>query len=277
MKSNDDGLRLLLSKIYEERGFDFRQYNTNMLERRLARRLSTTGAKTYQEYARVLDVDSSEYEKLFDGLTINVSHFFRDPLVFELLYKVVLPEMIAYKAQHGDTYIRTWSAGCAQGEEPYSVAILLTELLGEQLNDYHVTIYATDIDRNALDKAKIGEYQESGVLEVKKGFLDKYFSHNRSYKIKESIKELVDFSFHDLASEKFIAPPRSVFANFDLILCRNVLIYFTRELQRKVLSNLEAALNKGGYLVLGETETLPMNMQKDFICKDGMCKIYQKL
>ncbi|MFO0794097.1 MAG: protein-glutamate O-methyltransferase CheR [Candidatus Brocadiaceae bacterium] len=277
MKSDGYGLKHLLLKIYEERGFDFRQYNTDMLERRLTRRLSTTGAKTYQEYARVLDVDANEYEKLFGDLLINVSHFFRDPLVFEFLFKVVLPEMIAYKTQHSDTYIRTWSAGCAQGEEPYSVAILLTELLGWQLKDYHVTIYATDIDHDALNTAKIGEYQESSVLEVKKGFLDKYFSHNGNYKIKESIKGLVDFSFHDLTSEKFIAPPRSVFANFDLILCRNTLIYFSKGLQRKVLGNLKTVLNKRGYLVLGEAETLPMDMQRDFICKDGMCKIYQKL
>ena len=277
MKSDNDGLRQLPTKIYEERGVDFRQYNTDMLRRRLARRLSTTGAKTYLEYTRTLDVDANEYEKLFDDLFINVSHFFRDPLAFELLYKVVLPEMIAYKAQHGETYIRTWSAGCAQGEEPYSVAILLSELLGEQLKDYRVTIYATDIDRNALNKAKIGEYQESSVLEVKKRFMDKYFSHNGNYKIRGSIKELVDFSFHDLTSEKFIAPPRSVFANFDLILCRNALIYFSRELQRKVLSHLETVLNKRGYLVLGEAETLPIDMQKDFTCRECMCKIYQKL
>jgi chemotaxis methyl-accepting protein methylase len=276
MYPDDVDLKNLLQKIFEARGFDFREYSKDMLKRQLDRRLSATSAQTYQDYAKILDSHPEEYKKLFDDLTVNVSCFFRDPLAFEVLYKVILPKIIALKEQSMDKIIRVWSAGCAQGEEAYSTAILLSEILGKKLKDYHIVIYATDIDSDALNKAQIGEYAEDHILEVKKGFLDKYFYHNGGYRINENIKKLVDFGFHDLTSEKTIVPPQSVFANFDLILCRNVLIYFSKELQKKVLANFKTALNEKGYLVLGETETLIGDMQMEFVCVDSLSKIYQK-
>lgn len=276
MPTDDKDLQQLLQKVFEERGFDFRQYKISMLKRRLARRLTATRSESYQDYAEILDAHPEEYKKLFDDLTINVSRFFRNPLTFELLYKVVLPDIIEYKQASMDNMIRIWSAGCANGEEPYSIAILLTELLGKQLKNYNTTIYATDIDTDALDSTKSGEYSEDSVVEVKKGILDKYFHFDGNYRIKDNVKELVDFSYHDLTSEKFIAPAKSVFVNFDLILCRNVLIYFSRTLQDKVFNNFTNDLNKKGYLVLGETETLPDDFKSDFVCVDSLSKIYQK-
>lgn len=256
----------------------------SMLKRRLERRLTATrsparigsGGEAYLDYARFLDSHPEEYKKLFDDLTINVSRFFRNPLTFELIYKVVLPDMIEYKQRSMDNMIRIWSTGCADGEEPYSIAILLAELLGKQLKNYNITIYATDIDTDALDNAKTGIYSEDCVVEVKKGLLDKYFHFDGNYRIKEDVKELVDFSYHDLTSEKFIAPTKSVFINFDLILCRNVLIYFSRTLQNKVFNNFTHDLNKNGYLILGEAETLPDDFKSDFVCGDNLSKIYQR-
>ncbi len=276
MGNNCKDIKQLLQKIFEERGFDFRQYKTSMLKRRLARRLTTTGSGTYLDYARRLDTNPEEYKKLFDDLTINVSHFFRNPLTFELLHKVVLPEMIEYKQRSMDNTIRIWSAGCAHGEEPYSIAILLIELLGKNLKNYNITIYATDIDTDALENAKNGKYSDDSVVEVKKGLLDRYFHCDGNYRIKEQVKELVDFSYHDLTSEKSIAPINSVFANFDLILCRNVLIYFSRALQDKVFNKFTKNLNKNGYLVLGEAETRSDDMKNNFVCVDSLNKIYQK-
>lgn len=276
MNNNDKDLKQLLEKVFEERGFDFRQYKTSLLKRRLERRLTATGSASYQNYAGILDAHPEEYNKLFDDLTINVSHFFRNPLTFEFIYKVVLPEIIEFKQRSMDNMIRIWSAGCAHGEEPYSTAILLLELLGEKWKNYNITIYATDIDTKALDNAKIGKYSEESVVEVKKGILDRYFHFDGDYRIKEHVKELVDFSYHDLTSEKFIAPTKSVFINFDLILCRNVLIYFSIPLQKKVFSNFKNDLNKNGYLVLGEAGTLPDYLKSDFVCIDNLSRIYQK-
>lgn len=277
MHDHDEELKQLLQKVFEERSLDFRAYNKTMLRRRLARRLLALGTESYQEYTKTLNTHPEEYKELFDSLIISVSHFFRNPLTFEFLYQVVLPEMITHKEQSRDALIRVWSAGCAHGEEPYSVAILLAELLGERLKDYLVTIYATDIDTDALNKAKVGKYTEDSILEVKTGFLNKYFHYkNGSYQIGEDIKALVDFSFHDLTSEKVVVPSQSVFTNFDLVLCRNVLIYFNRELQKRVINNLKTVLNEKGYLVLGEAETLSDDAHSSFICRDGLCKIYQK-
>ena len=276
MPTNDKDLQQLLQKVFEERGFDFRQYKTSMLKRRMERRLTATGSEAYLDYARFLDSHHEEYNKLFDDLTINVSRFFRNPLTFELIYKVVLPDMIEYKQKSMDNMMRIWSAGCANGEEPYSIAILLLELLGEKWKNYNITIFATDIDTDALDNAKTGIYSEESVAEVKKGLLDKYFHFDGNYRIKEYVKEMVDFSYHDLTSEKFIAPTKSVFVNFDLILCRNVLIYFSRTLQDKVFSNFKKDLNKKGYLILGEAGTLPDDFKSDFVCVDSLSKIYQR-
>lgn len=277
MHDHDEELKQLLQKVFEERGLDFRAYNKTMVRRRLTRRLLALRTESYKEYARILDTYPDEYKELFDSLIISVSHFFRNPLMFEFLYQVILPEMITHKEQSRDTMIRVWSAGCAHGEEPYSVAILLAELLGERLKNYRITIYATDIDADAINKAKMGKYAEDSIFEVKKGFLNKYFHHKSgSYQIVSDIKALVDFSFHDLTSEKVVVPPQSVFANFDLVLCRNVLIYFNRELQKRVINNLEIVLDKKGYLVLGEAETLTVDVQSGFICRNDLCKIYQK-
>ncbi len=277
MNTDDKDLKNLLQKVFEERGFDFRHYHRDMLKRQIARRLSATKAQSYQDYEKILGSHPEEYKELFDDLTIKVSCFFRNPLTFEFLYKTVLPKIVAIKEQLQDTIIRVWSAGCAQGEEPYSVAILLTEVLGKRLKDYHIAIYGTDINSDTLTKAENGEYTEDQVLEVKKGFLDKYFYHNGVYRIKEDIKALVNFGLHDLTSEKTIVPPQSVFANFDLILCRNVLIYFSKNLQKKVINNFKTALNEKGYLVLGESEMLMDSMQMGFVCIDSLCKIYQKV
>lgn len=276
MDNDDKDLIQLLERVFEKRGFDFRQYKTSMLKRRLERRLTATGSASYRDYAGILDANPEEYNKLFDDLIINVSHFFRNPLTYELIYKVVLPSMIEYKQSSMDNMIRIWSAGCAHGEEPYSIAILLIELLGKQIKNYNITIYATDIDTDALDNARTGKYSEESVVEVKKGIMDRYFHFDENYIIKENVKELVDFSYHDLTSEKFIAPAKSVFTNFDLILCRNVLIYFSKPLQQKVFSNFENNLNRNGYLILGEAETLPDDFKSDFVCADKFSKIYQK-
>lgn len=277
MHDHDEELKQLLHKVFEERGLDFRAYNKTMLRRRLARRLLALKTESYREYARMLDTHPEEYKELFDSLTISVSHFFRNPLTFEFLYQVILPEMITHKEQSRDAMIRVWSAGCAHGEEPYSVAILLAELLGERLKDYRVTIYATDIDTDALGMAKMGEYAEDSILEVKKGFLNKYFHHkNGKYQVGADIKTLIDFGFHDLTSEKVVVPSQSVFTNFDLILCRNVLIYFNRELQKRVINNLKTALDERGYLILGEAETLATDAYSGFICRNDLCKVYQK-
>ncbi len=219
---------------------------------------------------KILDSDTLEYNKLMDCLTINVTQFFRDPATFEALEKAVLPQLVSDKQNRKGKVIRMWSAGCASGEEPFSIAILLNEVLRNERYDIIVSIYATDIDEKILKKAEMGEYDDLSMEKVKREYIDRYFTYSGRYKVKDEIKRSVRFKRHDLISEKALT-------QLDLILCRNVLIYFSRNLQEKLFAQFHQGLNKGGYLVIGKTETLAMEAMKMFKAVDVRERIYQKL
>ncbi len=154
MFSEEQQFIALKAKILKDRGLDCTQYKPNYLKRRLAVRMRAHRVESYREYMKILDSDTLEYNKLMDCLTINVTQFFRDPATFEVLEKVVLPQLVSDKQNRKGRVIRAWSAGCASGEEPFSLAILLSEVLGNKLRDFTVSIYATDIDYLYADKAK---------------------------------------------------------------------------------------------------------------------------
>jgi len=260
----------LKAKILKDRGLDFGQYKPNYLKRRIAVRMRAHGVESYREYMKILDSDTLEYNKLMDCLTINVTQFFRDPATFEALEKVVLPQLVSDKQNRKSRVIRAWSAGCASGEEPFSLAILLSEVLGNKLRDFTVSIYATDIDEESLKKAERGEYEGLSMEGLKKEYLDRYFTYAGRYKIKDEIKRSVRFKRHDLISEKALT-------HFDIILCRNALIYFSRDMQEKLFTQFHQGLNKEGYLVIGKTETLTVEAMKMFRAVDVRERIYQKL
>jgi len=263
------GFVALLDKVQRERGFDCRQYKVNFLKRRLAVRLRARGVESYREYARLLDVE--EYGKLFEALTINLSYFLRDRTVFEALRDKVLKPLIQEKARLGSRLIRVWSAGCASGEEPYSVAILLSELLGADLENWRISIRATDLDAGALEKARRGVYSEFSFRGADPDYQGRYFApfSDREYSLKPTIKALVKFEQHDLLADP---PPRRL----DLILCRNVLIYFSRQQQERLFSIFHEALNERGYLVTGKTEILSPFASKLFEPLDWREHIYVK-
>ena len=232
-----------------ERGLDLSQHRDKCLKRRIAVRLRATRASTYLEYLNILKRDPSEYERLLDALTINVTGFFRDKTAYRIIEETVIPELILAKKSRGKRVIRIWSAGCASGEEPYSVAILFHKVLGERIGDYLISIHGTDIDEKVLEKAKRAEY-ETGVLSgVERNILIKYFNCNQRYYLRDEIKGMVKFKRHDLIADRPLG-------HLDMILCRNVLIYFTRDLQTKLFEKFYEGLNRGGYLILGKVEGL---------------------
>jgi chemotaxis protein methyltransferase CheR len=159
-----------------------------------------------------------EYDRLFDAFTINVTNFFRDKSVYRIIKKTVIPELVSSKKKQGKKIIRVWSAGCASGEEPYSMAILFHQILGKRIGDYLISIYATDIDEKVIEKAIRGEYNAGAVSEVDEKILRQYFKRNLKYGLKEEIRQMVRFKRHDLISDRPLA-------HLDIILCRNVLIY----------------------------------------------------
>jgi len=199
---------------------------------------------------------------------INVTEFFRDPALFSLLEQRVLPEVIAQAKQQGAA-LRLWSAGCATGEEPYTLALLVAEALGEHLSALDVRIFATDVDDEAVAFARRALYPAAALTHVPPMLLERYFlPEDGHYRVTKRVRSLMVFGQHDLGQS---APFRQI----DLVLCRNVLIYFTPDLQRRALELFAYALREDGYLALGKAETVdPLDAY--FTVADGPHKLYQR-
>jgi two-component system CheB/CheR fusion protein len=259
-------LDALLEKVYHNSGYDFRHYKRGTVTRRLQRRLYATGAGTYLGYMQFLDTHPEEYHRLADDLIIKVSSFFRSPYTFQQVARLVLPELV--KRNRGQ--LRIWSTACARGEEPYSIAILLSDFLGNRRRDFDISIYATDISRQALRDAQAGIYKNiDGLADT---ILDNYFTRcGYGYAVSDDIRQMVKFSYFDLVSTT--TPP---FVNTDCIFCCNVLIYLQKQLQERVLGMLYNSLATPGHLILGEVETPTDSMRGRLDCLDTKAKIYRK-
>lgn len=236
-----------MEKVYRERGFDFREYKETTLSRRLERRLHAQSVKTYAAYGRILDQDPAEYDKLFNDLTIKVTSFFRDEVAFKALAEVVLPTLIKRRIEKNKD-LRVWSAGCATGQESYSIAMLLMEMLGMKVDSKRISVLATDVDPQALARAKEGIFPCAEVEAVRSAWRRRYFiSRDDCFRAKPALKQLVTFRVHNLVNE---AP----YKDLDLVVCRNVLIYFSLPLQMQVLRDFYNGLRRGGFLLLGKAE-----------------------
>ena len=271
-ESNTDALELLLDKVHQDGGHDFRDYKRGTVIRRLEGRLYATGTKSYFDYMQFLDTHPEEYERLAYYLTIAVSGFFRSHCTFEQVAKLALPELVSHKVSQGKHSLRFWSTACARGEEPYSIAIMLAELLRDKPGDFDIQIYATDINRQALKEAQAGVYSLKDIENLPRGILENYFArYNQGYVIRTDIRRMVNFSYFDLTSTT--TPP---FTDLDCIFCCNLLIYLQKQLQERLLSMLYDALAAPGYLILGEVETLPSNLRERLSYLDAKAKIYKK-
>jgi len=265
-------LNLLLEKVYRDGGHDFREYRCGTVTRRLQRRLHATGARTYQEYMEFMESHPQEYERLAEDLTIKVSSFFRSPYTFQQVARLVLPELVSDERKRRKNSLRFWSTACTRGEEPYSVAIMLAEFLGDRLRDFNISIYATDISRHSLQEAQSGQYSLKDIEALPSAILENYFNRKGgNYVIGSNIRRMVNFSYFDLVSSGTLP-----FMNLDGIFCCNVLIYLKKQLQERVLSMLYNSLAVPGYLILGEVETLPDSLRGELECLDAKAKIYKK-
>ncbi|MFH0772416.1 MAG: protein-glutamate O-methyltransferase CheR [Candidatus Omnitrophota bacterium] len=267
---SETDFKFLLDKIQRNKGADFSLYRTATLKRRIDSRMRTTGCLDYSDYIIYLNKNPEEYDNLISAITINVTEFFRNPETFTILEKKVIPEIIRSKKERGRKVIRAWSAGTSNGEEAYSLAVLFLEALKENIADFDVVVYGTDVDPACIEKGKAGIYTALSIKEIDKERLAKYFNKNEeSYEINDNVKKLTKFTAHNLVSDEFLK-------HLDLILCRNVIIYFTRPLQEMVYSNFARALNKGGILVLGKVESLWGYAKENFEIFDNRERIYRK-
>jgi len=265
--------------IYAMRGVDFSLYRQATILRKLALRLQETKTGDYREYLTYLKTNPEELQTLLRTLTIKVSYFFRNPLVFELLHTTVLPELAA---EFG--FLKAWSIGCANGEEPYSLAMIAHELLTGEKISFVCHIQGTDVDTEAVEKAREGEYSDEALFETKRKYLEKYFTKSayqphsgyghKHYIVTDEIKSMVKFSSDNVMNMLLYKKP--YLGTYNLILCRNVMIYMNREMQEWIVRTLGDILSEKGYLVLGEAETMPESRRQEFEQPFPSAKIFRK-
>jgi two-component system CheB/CheR fusion protein len=266
--TEERALRTFLDQLRERSGIDFNSYKMPTIMRRLQRRMVATGSERLTDYIRYLQGHNEEYQRLVSSFLIKVTEFFRDAELFSYLRDHVLPELIA-EARNHDNELRFWSAGCATGEEAYSLAILVSDLLGEDLDRFNVRIFATDLDNDAVTFARRGIYPASTLANVPQDMVDRYFTRvNGEFEIRKQVRALTVFGQHDLGQ-------RAPFPRIDVALCRNVLIYFTTELQKRALQLFAFSLRDNGFLVLGKAETTSP-LGEYFALEHPQLKIYRR-
>jgi two-component system CheB/CheR fusion protein len=239
-------LKDFLEELADQRSFDFRGYKKSTLERRFRRRMFQLSLDSYAKYSEYIRKHPDEVNQLLNTILINVTEFFRDPPAWEILRHEVLPSILK-RVKPGHSF-RAWSAGCASGEEPYSIAILLAEYFGSHVQEYDIKIYATDIDEEALNAARRGEYSEEAIRRVRPEWRQKFFHGKGLMRVSREIRRLVIFGRSNLAQDAPIS-------NVNLLVCRNLLIYFDPDLQKQILNRLHYALKPGGVLFLGKSES----------------------
>jgi chemotaxis protein methyltransferase CheR len=258
--------RRLKKVMTEGTGINFDYYRESYLKRRLKVRLTATKTNSYSSYTQYLLANPDEFSALIKDLTINYTKFFRDTDVYTFLEKTILPELLSSSKR----WVRIWSAGCATGEEPYSLAMLVHEVFKRQGTDCRVNIYASDLDKSALAKAESGEYDKRMVQCIDEKLVSKYFEPDGDiYRVKPSVKNLIQFEEADLMT---IPKHR----HLDLILCRNVMIYFSKEIQQKIHLNFHDSLKAEGYLITGKTEFLVGEAADKFVDINPQCRVYKK-
>jgi two-component system, chemotaxis family, CheB/CheR fusion protein len=244
----DTTLEALLTFVKETRGFDFTGYKRSTIQRRVAKRMGVVGAERYDDYLDYLELHSEEFAELFNTLLINTTGFFRDPQAWQYVASEVVPQLLS--ARGPEDPIRVWCAGCASGEEPYTVAMVLARVIGDAPFRERVKIYATDVDEEALDYARHGAYIPRQIEDVPHDALERFFERaDQRYVFRKDLRRCVIFGRNDLVQDAPIS-------RIDMLVCRNTLMYFTAETQAHILRRLHFGLEDDGYLLLGKSEML---------------------
>lgn len=264
---NDEAFAKLLTFVEDELAFATSHYNDSYLDRRVSSRMRRTQSETYEAYFEQLRSDPDEQEALLEALSINVTGFFRNPDVWSGM-RTVLRRLSAT-----NTTVRVWSAACADGREPYSLAMLAHD--DPEIDESSVYVLGTDISNPALETAREGVYEESRTIDLDEqlSFLDDYRRYvdvdGRSYRINADVRRNVRFRRHDLINDE----PKS---GFDLVVCRNLFIYIDNAYKESMLETIAESLRSGGYLVIGKAETIPPNLKSAFTVRDARLRIYQR-
>jgi len=263
----DETFLELTEYVEEEMSFATSHYNDSYLQRRLSSRMRRTGTENYAEYLTKLRAEEAEQEELLDALSINVTGFFRNPDVWDGV-RDVFRDLSAENER-----VHVWSAACADGREPYSLAMLARD--DPKIDAEGVRIVATDINESALETARRGVYESSRTVDVGEqlDYLSNYHQYVEAsgdrFAIRDDVKELVSFERHDLIND-------GSKSGFDLVLCRNLFIYIDNEYKRPILQTVAGSLTNRGHLVIGKAETIPPQLKSAFEVVDGRMRIYRR-
>jgi len=253
---SDETFRLLRDFIYEHSGIFFSDNKKSQLENRLSLRLKANNLPDFDKYYYLLKYDpqaSRELRALFDSVTTNETSFFRSPPQIQAFQEKALPEILGKRAAQGEKVLRIWSAGCSTGDEPYTLGMVVWEVLGEKMPEWDVKIFASDISEKALKSARAAVYNDYTLRSVPPDIKKKYFiQEGPQFRVCDDIRMLVELQYLNFNDEKRVKLMRG----FDIIFCRNVLIYFDDAAKKRFVSQLYDNLNPGGYLFIGHSESL---------------------
>ena len=250
-KELDDVVRVISQTI--ER--DVSVYDETFLMKSLEKGFQRTSHHTSAAYLRYLSENRAEAEAFVQSLNVTYSEFFRGRLVFVLLEQMILPRLIEQKGRSGRSEVRIWSAGCAAGQEAYSIAMLLDELATKRETDIPFRIFATDTSEADLASARKGVYDSEAVQHVRLKHLRAYFTQlGGAYAIDARLRDRIDFSYYDLLDDGSSCPAASIFGDFDLVLCCNLLLYYRQDIRQFILHKVSRSMAQKGYFVTGEAE-----------------------
>lgn len=246
-------LKEIVNTISNIHGFDISKFDDTFLKRAAEKRCEMVKAQKFSVYVQYLSNNSDEAVALFQSLNITHSEFFRNPLTFAHLEQWILPRLMENKADNGE--LRIWSAGCSSGQEPYSIAMLVENINAKKQRSTRYRIIATDISESALDEAYEGLYSEKDVQNIRVKDLKEFFVRSgEKYKVCDRLKKHVSFSIYDLLDNLSSYPQESIFGNFDLVLCSNMLFYYKSDYQKSIVKKVINSMDENGYLVTGEAE-----------------------
>ncbi len=249
----DKELNRMIMTMKQSYDKDISIYDRSFLIKNIEKRKTAIQTERVEDYIQVLEEDPKEAENFYESFNIHYSQFFREPFIFTLLEQVILSSIINNKPPGRE--IRVWSAGCSHGQEPYSIAILLSEFAEIFQKVVRFRIFATDISQEAVSIGQAGIYNQDAIKNVKMMYLDKYFvKQGETYMITPQLKKNISFLTYDLLDKTSINPPESIYGDFDIVMCSNVLFYYKTEVQQFIINKLQKATSSSGYLITGEAE-----------------------
>jgi len=267
----------IINHIHRLTGRDLSVYADSFLQKSIGQRVIETGSKGEDDYLGLLIAGAEEVDVFLNALNVSYSLFFRNPLDYSIIERYIFPALFHRTKRAGSSSVRVWSAGCADGPEPYSLAMIGDELAQHFYPDRPPLIFATDISAKAIGKARIGAYYPQSIQNVKQYQLESYFTQtDQVYRVSDQLKKQVEFSEYDLLDIKTSSPPSAIFGGFDMVICCNLMVYYKRDIQMVILNKIHRSLGDKGFLMVDPSEKSIVKSFRGFRLYSALGNIFVK-